>query len=329
MKNNVKLTNRDIEFLEILGEYGAIYICDVKEKIYTSERYYRTRLSKLEENSFIIRYGKRLVYLGISGIRFLNERGIKPKSINSKIEYKKKLADIYRMSNYLNNFKIETSAEVREKRYDTLATKKYRFYARAIASRKNEYWVYKISKIKNLNNKQAAIKGKQLDIANIKKDIEDRINENENNTNVIVLCEDEESLRLYKEDNTRLSLNKEIPILYTEENINYINNVVAPALNMNDTIKILLEREGYDVKEKQNSSSVDFSLMKNGMEYNTFNLTDMNLQKEKALTNSIDFIGDLNRVALVCYREKEDYYNEMFNGIKIIGLDRPIGIASW
>lgn len=329
-KSNLKLTERDTEFLNILGKFGAIYISDVREKIYTSERYYRNRLKKLEENYYVIRYGKRIVYLGKNGVEFLKENDVTPRTVNSKIEYKKKLAEIFKIANTLNNFKVETSSEVREKNYNVLATKRYRFYLRIITSNSEEYWIYKIGKVKNISNREVAIKSKQLDISIIKRDIEERINESDReDINAIILCDDEHSLALYKNDSTKLGLKKEIAILYNDENLNYINDIIGASLNANGTIKLLLERDGYSVIDITNRSSVDFILSKNDKEYHTFNLTDMNLNKEKALRASIDIVGNPERFALICYKEKEEYYKVKFTDVNIIVLDRPMGIVTW
>lgn len=323
-KITVKLTERDIELLKLLGRYGVISIKDINEKFFQSSRYYRTRLLKLEKGGYIIRSKRKYVYLGIEGKRYLENINLSIKSINSNENYRRRLADIYKLLSKLTEFEIVTNTEVREENFNVLSTKRYRFYGKVKGRLGEEYWVYRITKIKN--HDEVSIKGKRLDISMIKKDIEERTHENANaNVNVMIFIDDELTLKLYKEDTTTLKINKEIVLLYNEKNIDFVNNVIAKGIDSRENIISMLKRRKCNVEENKSIAAADFVISKNdNIKQYVFNLSNKDLKKEKAFQSYLDILLNKDLVAIACYNEETQDYKNLYPGIEVIALEKPL-----
>jgi hypothetical protein len=72
---NVKLTERDIELLKELTELSMIKV-ENTSKIYESSAYYLKRLTDLKKAHYIRRL-KGYIMLGVNGIKYAKENGLK------------------------------------------------------------------------------------------------------------------------------------------------------------------------------------------------------------------------------------------------------------
>lgn len=319
----MEIQERDEKLMLLMAKYGAVFGKDIQEKIFKSKDYYRRRCLKLEKEGFIIR-NNVLTYLSMKGVKYLEGKGVENVRyvVKSDMLHKKRFALICSMSFELTNFQIISSHMI--KRLNVNDDKKYRYVLKIISVGGEEYYVYKVLKIKigKNDNKQKKILAKKMDIELLKKDIkitaEGYKSENRKLMNAIIFYEDEASMGIYREGKQKLSLGQQILLPLSERGFKIANEIIAMDLHKNTRVKDIMRKMGYEIKEKSSPTQVGDFVVNNKT---AFNLISNDYNTQSYLSNHLEITKSYDRVCIICTKEREAWFENVFKNVEIIAIE--------
>lgn len=314
----IEIREREQKTLELICEYGGIYADDIK-RIYTgAEHYYYKRIKGLINENYLIRKNK-ILYLGSKGKRYIEENNKSYRNIGTDINLRKRAAEMYKLFSSLENFEIIPSFKL-ERITSNFA---YKYYGKAVNSKGKEYWLYRIGKVVLKENDEESnnrkLRGKELDIQRLKKEIQEIKDYYTNNglskdISVIVFVEDKAGMDSYKAVPTQVSLNEEILIPYTKSGLALLDRYVGVGEGENTIVLQKLREQGVNAKLGHSDwNSADFDIEGNfGV-----NLTTSDYKKELIIKNYLSLSRHTERIVIVCAEAQERKYQHEFKGCHI------------
>ncbi|MBL4937716.1 hypothetical protein JK636_18580 [Clostridium sp. YIM B02515] len=319
----VELTERDIKILDLISEYGGIYVEDVKEKIYGSEQYYRRRIKKLIEENYLLR-NNRILYLGFRGKKYLEENNKSFRNIGTDKDLRKRAAEIYRLFSSLESFTTIPSFKMERitKNYA------YKYYGKAINKYGKEYWIYRIGKVTLKEDDEEGnarkLRGKELDIQRLKKELKEIKDYCESNNvsqgvSVMVFIEDKHGMEIYKSVFTAAPVTEELLIPYTKSGLALANKYIGLGEGENNIVLQKLTENGVNVKLGHSEWTVaNFDIDGN---YGV-NLTTSDYKRELSVKSYLSLKGYPDKLTIVCAEAQKKKYESEFKGCNMLVLSK-------
>jgi hypothetical protein len=313
----IEITERDIKIMNILAQYGSVYVIDLKELYTGGPDYYIRRIQKLVKENYIIR-NKKMLHLGFRGREYLEKNNISYRNMDGHLDSYRRASNQYKLACILKDFILVPSFKIERVITNNYA---YKYYGKAINKEEQEYWIYKIKKttIKETDDnstKSSKLHTKAIEIRKIKKEMAQL----GVNKRVIVLIEDKQCMDLYKSEETyiKLFLAEHILMANVESGYELLNKYVGEAKGSTENIINILRKKGLNIKDKDECDfpSADFGIDDNyGM-----NLTTSDYNKELKINDYMKTTRK-NNITIICDEIQKTKYHVQFPKCTIVTVD--------
>lgn len=319
-KTMIEIQERDEKILKIIGNYGAVYNKDILREIFhNKDTYYYKRMKKLEDENYLIRKNS-MFYLAVGGKKYLEGKNIEYRKINAENKSRKRAAEIYKILSRLTEFEVIPSYKI--ERISTNFAYKYYGIAKSKATEK-EYWIYRLGKLKlkegteNEKHNYKVKSGKQIEVVQMKNEINEICSKNVNTPSAMVFIEDREGMELFKDINKAMHTKEQILIAYTDLGLTLVNEYIGKGEGTNEKVLEKLKSQGISAKISHKEwANTDYEIEgKYG-----FNLTTSDFNKEKIINDYLSFSRKPENIVIVCDPIQKNKYRNQYPGCSIINL---------
>lgn len=306
----IRLQQRDIEYLKLLGRFGVLNKSTVDKHYGSHIQYSRYRRKKLADAGYILK-NQKISYLSSEGKEYVRGLGIKPRNISGDKKARNRIAKIAEILIPLEKiYKIYPSWEIK----NSFADMKLLYYGKVINPlTSNKYYIYNLGKLSENPSKGAVTLKKRL-VKNIREEIIQKSREGLFDK-VIIFAEDGLTMNLYKEELRTLEVKEQLLLPLTDYGLNLLNLYGRKDINCM-AAKLIYGNVNFS---KSNFIFADY-VTSDGINIITMINNDMEkLVKLKQYRTMFEYNSASVRakIEVVCLEEQEETLKKELPGIKI------------
>ncbi|URZ05908.1 hypothetical protein [Clostridium felsineum] len=306
----IRLQQRDIEYLKLLGRFGVLNKSTVDNHYGSHIQYSRYRRKKLADAGYILK-NQKISYLSSEGKEYIRSLGIEPRNISGDKRARNRIAKIAEILIPLEKvYKIYPSWEIK----NSFADMKLLYYGKIVNPlNSSEYYVYNLGKLSE-NPSRGAVTLKKRLIRNIREEIVQKSRERLFDR-VIIFAENGLTMNLYKGELRTLEVKEQLLLPLTDYGLNLVNLYGIKDVNY-AAAKLVYGNVNFS---KSNFIFADY-VTSDGINIITMINNDMEkLVKLKQYRTMFEYNSTSVRakIEVVCLEEQERALEEELPGIKI------------